>query len=189
MDGTLTKPIHDFNIIRQKLGIKVGEPILEAIDDMPKKQADETRERLDSLEMELAHDAVAQPGAKELLQQLQDDNKQLGILTRNGEEIAQATLSASGLDHFFAKETVIGRETCAPKPKPDGVEYLLKLWNADRGKTVIVGDYRYDIEAGYLSKIKTVHFDQSGLFQWPQFMDYGITRLDELSRLAEGKGS
>ncbi len=185
MDGTLTKPIHDFNLIRQQLGIKQGEPILEAIGNMPADRAQETKIKLDDLEMELAHEAVAQPGAHRLLEKLKNTEKQLGILTRNGEEIARVTLRACGLDHFFEPDSIIGRETCAPKPKPDGVEHLLKLWNADRDKTVIVGDYRYDIEAGYLSRIKTVHFDQSRSFEWPEFMDHGIQRLEELIDLSQ----
>ena len=183
MDGTLTRAVHDFDMIREQLGLEPGVPILEAIDAMASQKAMETHARLNEIEMELAFDAMIQPGARELLECLEDSGRQTGILTRNGEAIAIQTLKSCGLDRFFPKEVVIGRETCAPKPKPDGVNYLLQLWNAEPTKTVIVGDYRYDIEAGHIAGIKTVHFDETGTFPWPQFMDHGVSELRELTAM------
>ena len=188
MDGTLTQPVHDFDWIRAELGIEMGNPILEAIGRMPAAAAEEAKVKLDELEMELAWKAVAQPGAEAFLQALRDKGLALGILTRNGEHIAQATLEACGLLGFFEQEVVIGRETCAPKPEPDGVEYLVNYWGADRSNTVIVGDYRYDIEAGRACGIQTVHFDTAGQFQWPEFMDYGVMSFSELHEIAFTSG-
>ena len=186
MDGTLTQPVHDFDSIREKLGIEAGVPILEAIEKMPKDEAQRVTSLLNEIEMEIAYQAIAQPGAESLLEQLKERGCQLGILTRNGEDIANVTLSACGLDRFFSPEVIVGRETCAPKPKPDGVIHLLNLWKARKEETVIVGDYRYDIEAGYYSGIKTVHLDHSGVFAWPEFTHHGIRHLDQLPALFLG---
>ena len=111
------------------------------------------------------------------------EGKKLAILTRNGEEIGKATLKAAGLDHYFAEGMLIGRETCAPKPQPDGVHHLLKLWGADKSNTVIVGDYLYDIQAGFDAGIRTIHFDSQGLFPWPEYTHHKITRLQEINSL------
>jgi len=186
MDGTLTRPVHDFSFIREKIGIEEGLPILEAIANMPQDKAEVVTRRLNEIEMEIAYQAVAQPGAESLLEQLKERGCRLGILTRNGEDIARVTLSVCGLERFFRPEMIVGRETCAPKPRPDGVLHLLNLWNAQKDETVIVGDYRYDIEAGYRSGIKTVHLDHSGLFEWPEFMHHGIRHLDQLPPLFRG---
>ena len=186
MDGTLTRPVHDFDWIREQLGIDSGVPILEAIEHMPDAAAREAKIKLDELEMELAHQAVAQPGVVEFLTALQSSQKSLGILTRNGEHIAKATLAACGLIDFFPMQSIVGRETCAPKPKPDGVAHLVDLWGASRRNTVIVGDYRYDIEAGRVYGIQTVHFDPAGNFHWPQWMDYGVKSFPELHQMALG---
>jgi len=183
MDGTLTMPVHDFDDIRCQLGIEKGTPILEAIDSMPGEKAQQTKMRLNEIEMEIAGLACPQPGAGALLELLLGRGCKLGILTRNDEEIAAATLAASGLQSFFEPDAVIGRETCAPKPLPDGILHLLSFWQADAEKTVMVGDYLYDIEAGKKAGVKTIHFDSSGRFSWPEYMDHGVSKLADIASL------
>ena len=183
MDGTLTIPVHDFEKIRAQLGIASGVPILEAIEAMPYEQAQRTTQDLHDLEMELAYLAKPQPDAMEVLDALVAKGKKLAILTRNGEEIGKATLEAAGLDHYFDQDMLIGRETCAPKPQPDGVYHLLKLWGADKLNTVIVGDYLYDIQAGFDAGIHTVHFDSLGVFPWPEYTHHKVTRLRDINSL------
>ncbi len=183
MDGTLTLPAHNFAAIRKQLGLEPGEPILEAIAKMPTAAAQRATGLLHDIEMELAYKARPQPEAAALLQSLLARGKKLGILTRNGEEITHATLKAAGLSTFFEKDSIIGRDTCAPKPSPDGVLHLLSFWNAARSETVIVGDYRWDIEAGFNAGINTVHYDQSGLFPWPEFARHKISELKQLQTL------
>lgn len=180
MDGTLTLPVHDFESIRRQLGIRPGAPILEAIGRMHPEDAAQARARLHDLEMELACQAKPQPGLGHILDLLMGMGKKLGILTRNGEEIGHTTLRAAGLDRFFDREEVIGRETCAPKPYPDGVHYLMDRWNAPKESTLIVGDYLYDIQAGFEAGISTVHFDSLGEFRWPEYTHYRIRRMDQL---------
>jgi HAD superfamily hydrolase (TIGR01509 family) len=183
MDGTLTIPVHDFEMIRTRIGISSGVPILEAIEKMPKDEAEAANQLLHDLEMDLAFQAQPQPQAKEVLQDLVDKGKELAILTRNGEEIGHATLKAAGLDEFFNHETIIGRDRCAPKPLPDGVFHLLNYWSAPKEKTVIVGDYLYDIQAGFDAGINTVHFDSTEVFQWPEYTHHKISRLKDISTL------
>ncbi len=180
MDGTLTLPIHDFEEIRSRLGIRSTFPILESIKKMPPARAAEVARQLHRLEMRLAREAQPQPGAQVLLASLRKAGKKLGILTRNGREIAHATLAEAGLSSFFEKDSVISRDDCAPKPNPDGVHLLLKRWNAPKEETVIVGDFLYDIQAGFDAGIQTVHFDSSGQFQWPQFTHHKITEISAL---------
>ncbi len=180
MDGTLTLPIHDFEDIRSRLGIQPTSPILEAIEKMPPARAAEVSRELDMLEMRLARKARPQPGVKDVLTRLSQAGKKLGILTRNGRQIAHATLAEAGLSSFFERDSVISREDCAPKPNPDGVHLLLDHWNAPREETVIVGDFLYDIQAGFDAGIETVHFDSSGRFEWPQFTHHKITEISSL---------
>jgi len=183
MDGTLTLAVHDFDQIRRTLGINPGKPILEAIDEMPEATADAMMEKLFDIEMQIAKDANEQPGARELLEHLTLQGCTLGILTRNGCEIAVETLRAAGLLEFFEPQTILGRESCAPKPDPAGVNQHLVAWQADPGATVMVGDYKFDLEAGYLAGVATVHLDVDRGEQWPELTSVKVSSLDELVRL------
>ena len=183
MDGTLTIPVHDFNDIRRQLGILENTPILEAIEDMAPDQADWTRKRLHEIEMDIAALARPQPMVDHVLETLSGRGATLGILTRNDEDIARETLRASGLLGFFPEPCIVGRETCAPKPNPDGVNHLLNLWQVEAARTVMVGDFLYDIEAGKRAGVRTVHFDCSGAFPWPEYTDHGVTELAQILSL------
>ena len=184
MDGTLTLATHDFDAIRIELGIKSGTPILEAIDALPKQQAAQKMQQLYDIEMEIAAIAKPQPGANELLELLSQTNP-VGILTRNGCDIALATLKAAGLLNFFKKECILGRESCTPKPDPSGIELLLKQWNADPSKTAMVGDYRFDLEAGFRAGVNTVHLDVNNAEQWPDMTTLRVSNLQELTALLQ----
>ena len=185
MDGTLTVPVHDFVAIRDELGLPKDKLILEALDDMPADKASPIRARLEEIEFSIADQAIAQDGAEDLLEQLLSRQKKVGILTRNGEDIAHRTLKACGLDHFFELPLVVGRETCLPKPAPDGVNHLLSIWNVCPQKrfeqSVMVGDYQLDIEAGYSAGIKTVYLDNSRSGTSSDLANLSISSLNELA--------
>lgn len=183
MDGTLTLAVHDFNDIRKRLGIAEGKPILEAIDELAPEKATVLMQQLFDIEMEIAAKATQQPGAEELLEHLLKTNCKLGILTRNGVEIAAATLKAAGLNSYFDPETVLGRESCAPKPDPAGIQHLVSKWKADTDSTVMVGDYKFDLESGHTAGVHTVHLDVDSAQQWPELTTYRVASLAELKQL------
>ncbi len=183
MDGTLTNAIHDFDAMREELALPAGKPILESIADLPDDEAKRINKALDEMEYGIAGKATAQPYAKELLSLLQKNHCHVGIVTRNGHGIAEATLKACGLDGFFTSHTIIGRECASPKPLPDGVELLLSRMSADAANAVMVGDYLFDLEAGKRAGTSTVHLNSAGNFAWPEFTDYGVTSLQCLATL------
>ncbi len=180
MDGTLTHAVHDFDDIRKQLELPEGIPILESLAKLPAELAAEKNQRLDEIEFEIAEQAVTQPGGEALLQQLIELGCDVGIVTRNGKAIAHATLKACGLDQYFADDSVIGRECAAPKPAPDGVSLLLKRWQANPAKAVMIGDYVFDLVAGKDAGTATVHFAKDSRGNWPDCTDYKVDSLIEL---------
>jgi len=148
MDGTLTHAIHDFDAIRDELGLPPGLPILESLAALPANEAIDIRQQLDDLEYRIADEASAQPGAEALLETLKNAGAQLGILTRNGKGIAHATLDACGLRHYFNDHHVVSRDCCTPKPDGAGVTLLMERWQTSAEQSVMVGDYLFDLEAG-----------------------------------------
>ena len=74
----------------------------------------------------------------------------------------------------------MGREAALPKPSPEGIRQLLKLWDAAPEDAVMVGDYVFDIMAGRAAGTATVYVDTSGEFQWADHADIRVRRLEHL---------
>ncbi|MEM7256841.1 MAG: HAD family hydrolase [Pseudomonadota bacterium] len=180
MDGTLTVAAHDFDGIREELGIAAGTPILEAIEGMPAAQAATTSARLHQLELDIAAQSTAQPYAHEMLEHLQKRGVSLGILTRNARDIAQVTLQAAQLSDYFDDACIIGREQCAPKPDPAGILRLMQQWQSTAETTIMVGDYVFDLQAGRNAGVATVHFDTTAQYPWPEHTDFAVDHLSQL---------
>jgi HAD superfamily hydrolase (TIGR01509 family) len=182
LDGTLTVAVHDFDDLRRSLGLPLAVPILEAIAGLEPAAAARTIRRLDAMELALAERARPQPDAQAMLATLQARGCRLGIVTRNSEANAAVTLQVAGLARFFAPRDVIGRESCPPKPSPEGVTHLLARWEAAGADAVMVGDYLYDLQAGRAAGTGTVLFDAQAAYRWREHADLCIDRLAALTQ-------
>jgi HAD superfamily hydrolase (TIGR01549 family) len=180
LDGTLTVAVHDFAAIRRELEIPEGSDILGHLTSLPPHRAQPLHERLQEIELELAGLTRAASGALELLEHLQANGATLGILTRNTRENALRTLELVGLGVFFQPDHVLGRDEALPKPDPDGIHRLARMWETGPETTVMVGDYQYDLLAGRSAGALTVHGDVSRSFRWPELADVSVGSLNEL---------
>ncbi len=180
LDGTLTVSAHDFEHIRRELGLAPQTPILEALDAMPEDEAAPLWESLNELEFYYAGKASIMQGANELLHQLHQSGRQLAILTRNTMPVVKHTLQACKIEHFFPLDHILDRDSCIPKPSPDGIRRLLEFWQADAEDTVMVGDYLFDLEAGKAAGVATIHLDTRGDVDWSEFTDIRVEGLGEI---------
>lgn len=180
MDGTLTVPIHDFPAIKQKLGIRVDSPILEQISEMPKSEQLKMHNKLNYLENKIAENNTPAEGIFELLAFLQKQNANLGIVTRNSLEGVEITLRVTNLQKFFEPKFILGREFEPHKPNGAAIKYLLNLWNAKSEETVMLGDFKYDLQAGKDANCKTIHVDTKGDFRFSEFADLETNSLKEI---------
>lgn len=183
LDGTLTVAVHDFDSIRAELGLPVGRPILEELEQLPLAEAGELRERLNAIELDLAGASQPAEGALALLEELGARGVHLGILTRNTRYNAQVTLDAIGLGAAFAEVDILGRDEAPPKPDPTGIRRLVERWGVEVTRTAMVGDFRFDLEAGRAANVRTVHVDPTGGFDWPELTDVRARALADLLRL------
>ena len=180
MDGTLTVGAHDFEYIRRKLGLEPRVPILEALNAMPMEQAKPLWQSLNEMEEFFAEKSSLMHGASALLQKLHSRGAQLAILTRNTMPVVEKTLQACGIKHFFPPEQILDRDSCTPKPSPDGIHQLLDHWQAHADDTVMVGDYLFDLQAGKTAGVTTIHLNQQGEFAWPEVADICIREFSEI---------
>ena len=103
LDGTLTIAVHDFNAIREELGIPEGQPIIKTLESIPLKESRKQKKKLQEIEEKLALNASPAPGVKRLLETLSSQNYFIGILTLNTRENAWTTLRALGLSEYFPR--------------------------------------------------------------------------------------
>lgn len=173
LDGTLTVAQHDFPAIRRELGIPADEDILTHLGRLPIAERQRLNEQLDAIELRLAAEVEPAPGAAELIRALHADGQHLGILTRNLHRVAMASLERIGVLDCFASDHIIGRDEAPPKPAPDGIHRLLADWQLREAEAVMVGDFRFDLEAGRAAGCRTcLVFPDNA---WPELTDLHVS--------------
>lgn len=154
LDGTLVDSHLDFDAIRDEMNLPPGTSVLEALREMDEPQGRHCREILHRHESQGAQRASPLPGVDAFLGQLRKREIRLAIVTRNSRPLALAMLAK--LDHPF--EIVISRDDGPVKPDPWAVLHICKSWDLPPAETVVIGDFRFDIQAGQRAGAKTVFF-------------------------------
>tara|TARA_Y100001937_G_scaffold65631_2_gene89790 strand:+ start:295 stop:873 length:579 start_codon:yes stop_codon:yes gene_type:complete len=172
LDGTLTLAQHDFPAIRRELGVPADADILTYMATLPAADHTAMKAQLDAIELRLAAEVQPAPGAVALVRQLHGQGRRLGILTRNLQVVARSTLSCLGILDCFAPEDVLGREEAEPKPSPDGIHQLLDRWQLTPDEAVMVGDFRFDLEAGRAAGSRTCLILPDN--PWPDLVDWHL---------------
>lgn len=180
MDGTLTLAVHDFIEIKKELGIPLELDILAGIKTLEESIQNEKHIHLQEIEKRLALQARPNEFVVEVLEALLSQNKKIAVLTRNNSTNTELTLKASGLKKYFEDELIITRETCSPKPDPDGVLFILEKWKAKKAETILFGDYIYDLDAAKNSGITRGYFDPSKKFIYKDSSDIQISSFKEI---------
>ncbi len=183
MDGTLTEAVHDFQKIRRDLGLAEDAPILDSIRNAPPEESARLNKKLDEIEWELASLARPAAGIHEFLINLQERECYLGILTRNRHDVALETLKQTGLHEFFSEDVIVDRERAAPKPYPDGINLLVEKFSMMPSQAAMVGDFRYDLEAGRAAGTSTIYMDPTGEFPYRSLADVCARDFLELMKL------
>ena len=183
LDGTLTKPQHDFDAIRRTLGIPPDRLILEFLASLPPAEARRRHAQLEAIELELAKESEPAVGCLELLARLQTEQIAVAILTRNSRNNALTSLGAMRATHYVEDQLVIGRDEATAKPDPAGILLLAERMGVGATDCLMVGDYRHDLEAGRRAGCFTLHLAHPTGATWPQYTDLAIASLTELNQL------
>lgn len=178
LDGTLTLAQHDFVAIRRQLGVPAEADILGYMAGLPADERVQMQAELDAIERQLAADVAPAPGAAELIDFLHARGDHLGILTRNLQQVARNSLAVIGVLDCFADEDILGRDEAAPKPAPGGILQLLARWQQPPSAAVMLGDFRFDLEAGRAAGCHTclIHPDNT----WPALADWHMPDCQQL---------
>ncbi len=154
MDGTLTQPgLIDFAAIKDAIGCPRDETIIEFLYAV---RGAELRRAWQVIEAnERAAVAHLRPNAHvhTVLGALHIRGVRCFVLTRNSRAITRATLHALGIGAYIRDS--ICREDSAPKPHPAGIHALRERWSFDPRRTLMVGDFHFDVLTGAAAGVAT----------------------------------
>ncbi len=151
LDGTLTRPILDFDAIRAEIGIASG-TILEALPGLPAIQLARALAIIERHERIAAADSELRDGAREVLNHLKQAGIRTAIATRN----SRASLTTVLDKHDLAVDHSHTRDDGPVKPSPAPVRAVCHHLGVPVDQSWMVGDYLYDIQAGKQAGAGTV---------------------------------
>jgi len=185
LDGTLTRPILDFDAIRAEIGGITG-PILEALADFSPDERARAEEILERHEREAVERAELYDGAVEVVAECRRRGYATAVLTRNARANLDRILARFGL----VMDTVRTREDGAIKPSAEPVLSICREVGADPAASWMIGDYLFDILSGQAAGTRTVLMIGDGA--QPEFAgqaDHVITQLPQLVTILDGVSS
>jgi HAD superfamily hydrolase (TIGR01662 family) len=180
LDGTLTRPVLDFDGIRAELGLPDG-PLLESMAEMPVDERARVEEVLAGHERLAAANSELHEGTAEALAVLRRRGVRLAILTRNSRESVRTVLAKHGLDGLFSM--VWTREDGAIKPSPEPVLRICERLGVPPEQSWMVGDYLFDILSGKAAGARTVLMIGDGVP--PDYADQADDVIRSLGELVE----
>lgn len=154
LDGTLVDSHLDFDAIREEMGLTEGVPVLEALRGMAAERSRECWRILDRHESDGADRATAMPGVPEFLDHLRGLDLRSAVFTRNSRAMTVHMLARCGLEI----ELALTRDDGPVKPDPWAILEICRHWRTQPAEVVVIGDFRFDIEAGQNAGARTVLF-------------------------------
>ncbi len=151
LDGTITRPVLDFDLMRREIGIASG-PILEALDRMTPGDRAQAEQVLERHEREAAENSVLYEGAVEVVAWLRDRGCPVAILTRNARRWVDVVLTK----HAIEVDAIRTREDGAIKPSAAPVLALCAQLGAAPAESWMIGDYLFDLQSGRQAGTRTV---------------------------------
>ena len=98
-------------------------------------------------ELQQAPLATPIPGAKALLEYLKEKGYKIAVVTRNNRDAATCSMNNTGLRQYV--DLLVAREDVKTmKPDPEQFELVLSRFGVTADETVVIGDYRFEIDAG-----------------------------------------
>ena len=181
MDGTITRPILDFDLIRSEIGGIEG-PILEAMGKMTHEEYRRAEEILHRHEHIAAESSQLNHGVHELWEWMRACKLKIGLVTRN-HRLSVARICEL---HNLSFDAIFTREDGPVKPDPFAVQTVCEQMDVDPHNTLMVGDHLFDLvcgkRAGAGSVLITTNQDHR---DFHHEADYVIDSLTELPAIVE----
>ena len=187
LDGTITQPYFDFDIIREEIGLaRDSGPVLESMEKMTAQQRLDAEKILHHHEQKAVAKSRLNAGAKRTLSALRTAGIHIGVLTRN----KKSNAFAIARKHKLKFDAVIGREDGPVKPNAFGILQLCKQFDVEPEETLLVGDYLFDLlcaKAAGAVAVLLVNHNRANEFA--EHADFCIEDISRILEIIEDKNS
>jgi pyrophosphatase PpaX len=141
----------------------VGRGDLEAqMADFEPEKADELARSYREFYAPLHSELEAFPGMLELLRRLDDEGRQLGVVSAKRSDVVQLAFDALGFGELM--DVVVGSDEAARgKPHPDQILVALERIGADPDGTAYVGDAPFDVAAAKAAGVHAIGVTWGGI--------------------------
>jgi HAD superfamily hydrolase (TIGR01549 family) len=145
LDGTLVTSSLDFLAIKAEIGCPADVDALMYIAQLPtEKERQETMDIIHFHEMRDAQSCDWIPGARAFVTECEARALPMAIVTRNSQRSSKVKLEKNNVPIQW----LLTREDSIPKPDPTALLDIARGFELPVDQIMMVGDYRYDLEAG-----------------------------------------
>ena len=182
LDGTLVSSSLDFKAIRAEINCPADVDVLAFVEQLSDGDKQRVMAIIHRHEVADASTSDWLPGAREFVHKCIDEAIPMAIVTRNSEHCAQLKIKRNQIPI----ETLVAREHARPKPDPTALLDLSERFGLTAAEVLMVGDYRYDLEAGRNAKMPAclLHFDEPP--DYIHLADYSYSDFSGLHRAMFG---
>jgi len=150
LDGTITRPVLDFDGIRREIGVEGL--ILESVAKLGEQARKRALGILERHEMIAAENSELNPGVRQLLRLIDAAGCTKALVTRNSRRSVHVVSSR----HELSFDAIVTRDDAPAKPSPEPLQLACRQLGTTRAQVLWVGDSPLDREAGIAAGIRTV---------------------------------
>ena len=157
-----TKTVLDREFADEQLAALVGSPLTKQMRELDEERADELIAVYRSHNEPLHADLLAFDGIEDLLAQLRDEGRKLGIVTSKRGATVRLAFDVVPIEHYFGV-VVTSDDTQAHKPDAEPILHALFALDAEPARAVYVGDSPFDVQAAKAAGIASIAVAWGGL--------------------------
>ncbi|MBV0933130.1 HAD family hydrolase [Marinobacterium weihaiense] len=185
LDGTLVSSSLDFPAIKREIGCPVDADVLTFLETLSPQQRHAAQAVIHRHELQDAQGCDWIPGARAFVETCLQQRIPMAIVTRNSHQSSQLKIERNAIPI----ERVITRENSRPKPDPSALLEVARDFALPPHAVLMVGDYRYDLEAGRNANMKSCLVNYTTLPDYSHLADYAFPNFQSLHAAMFGEPS
>ncbi|KGK42225.1 hypothetical protein LH51_08910 [Nitrincola sp. A-D6] len=178
LDGTLVTSSLDFVAIKQEICCPANADVLSFLQSLPDEQQHAALDVIHRHELLDAQTSDWMPGARAFVDRCIEDAIPMAIVTRNSLQSSRVKIERNAIPI----DRLITRENSKPKPDPSALLHIASEFGLPTHAILMVGDYRYDLEAGRNAKMPSCLIHYTTLPDYSHLADYSFQHFGLLQQ-------